>query len=64
MPSTRQRKDFFDRINRIKRWIKREAVLSRPEGGLKVHQSPLAMVHAISGFRPLIGYPANPVNPV
>jgi hypothetical protein len=38
--------------------------LGKPEAKTKGLHSPLAMAYAISGFRALIVYPANPVHPV
>jgi len=43
---------------------KEKIILSWPEARPKGYHSPLAMVNAICGFRPLIAYPVNPVNPV
>ncbi|MFP4084529.1 MAG: hypothetical protein ACLFP9_04445 [Desulfonatronovibrio sp.] len=44
--------------------VKREEILFRPEGGLKDYQWPLAMAHAIKGFRPMIARHANRACPV
>ena len=63
-PTTQLKKRSFDRIIRIKRLIKRKIFLPWPEARPKGYHSPLEIANAIRGFRPLIVYPANPVNPV
>ena len=49
-PTTQLRKDFFDRINRIKRLIKRKTFLSWPEARPKGYHSRLEIANAICGF--------------